>query len=69
MYNKRIVCDIDDTISFCDNRDWKNAKPNPPVIQKLKSMYDHGILQSLGQCNKPVLLKRGFATTLQEFVK
>ena len=42
MYNKRIVCDIDDTISFCDNRDWKNAKPNSPVIQKLKSMHDDG---------------------------
>ncbi len=37
MYHKRIVCDIDDTISFCDNRDWQNAKPNLPVIQKLKS--------------------------------
>ena len=42
MYHKRIVCDIDDTISFCDNRDWKNAKPNLPVIQKLKSMYNDG---------------------------
>ena len=26
MYNKRIVCDIDDTISFCTDRDWENAK-------------------------------------------
>ena len=34
-----------------------------------KSMYDHGILNALGKCNKPVLLKRGFATTLQEFVQ
>ena len=42
MYHKRIVCDIDDTISFCDDRDWENAKPNLPVIQKLKSMYDDG---------------------------
>ena len=42
MYHKRIVCDIDDTISFCDNRDWSNAKPNLPVIQKLKSMYNDG---------------------------
>tara|TARA_B100001173_G_scaffold309137_1_gene320863 strand:+ start:669 stop:1664 length:996 start_codon:yes stop_codon:yes gene_type:complete len=42
MYNKRIVCDIDDTISFCDNRDWENATPNSPVIQKLISLHDQG---------------------------
>ena len=42
MYNKRIVCDIDDTISFCDNRDWENAKPNLPVIQKLISLHNQG---------------------------
>lgn len=34
-----------------------------------KSMYDHGILKSCGKSNKPVLLKRGFGTTLQEFVQ
>jgi len=34
-----------------------------------KSMYDHGILNALGDSHKPVLLKRGFATTLQEFVQ
>jgi 3-deoxy-7-phosphoheptulonate synthase len=34
-----------------------------------KSMYDHGILKTSGKCNKPVLLKRGFGTTLQEFVQ
>ena len=34
-----------------------------------KSMYDHGILNALGETQKPVLLKRGFATTLQEFVQ
>ena len=42
MYNKRIVCDIDDTISFCTDRDWENAKPNLPVIQKLKQLYNDG---------------------------
>ena len=42
MYNKRIVCDIDDTISFCRDRDWDNAKPNLPLIQKLISMYNDG---------------------------
>ena len=34
-----------------------------------KAMYDHGILRKSGACNKPVLLKRGFGTTLQEFVQ
>jgi 3-deoxy-7-phosphoheptulonate synthase len=34
-----------------------------------KSMYDHGILRRCGKTNKPVLLKRGFGTTLQEFVQ
>ena len=34
-----------------------------------KAMYDHGILRRCGKTNKPVLLKRGFGTTLQEFVQ
>ncbi len=34
-----------------------------------KSMYDHGILRRCGKMNKTVLLKRGFGTTLQEFVQ
>lgn len=33
-----------------------------------KSMYDHGLLTAAGQSGKPVILKRGFASTLQEFV-
>lgn len=34
-----------------------------------KSMYDHGILKACGASNKTVLIKRGFGTTLQEFVQ
>ncbi len=34
-----------------------------------KSMYDHGILRKCGKTTKPVLLKRGFGTNLQEFVQ
>ncbi|HHZ65629.1 MAG TPA: 3-deoxy-7-phosphoheptulonate synthase [Flavobacteriales bacterium] len=34
-----------------------------------KSMYDHGILKRCGKTDKPVLLKRGFGTTLKEFVQ
>ena len=33
-----------------------------------KSMYDHGLLTAAGQSGKPVVLKRGFGSTLQEFV-
>lgn len=42
MYNKSIVCDIDDTISFTTNRDWAGATPNIPLIQKLNKLYDDG---------------------------
>lgn len=34
-----------------------------------KSMYDHGILKRCGKAGKPVLLKRGFGSTLQELVQ
>ena len=34
-----------------------------------KAMYDHSILRKCGETTKPVLLKRGFGTTLQEFVQ
>lgn len=34
-----------------------------------KAMYDQGILKKSGESKKPVLLKRGFGSTLQEFVQ
>jgi len=34
-----------------------------------KAMYDQSILRKCGATNKPVLLKRGFGSTLQEFVQ
>lgn len=34
-----------------------------------KAMYDQGILRRCGKSRKPILLKRGFGTTLQEFVQ
>lgn len=34
-----------------------------------KAMYDHGILKACAKTRKPVLIKRGFGTTLQEFVQ
>lgn len=37
-----IVTDLDDTLSFTLDRDWENAKPNLPLIQKLNGLYDNG---------------------------
>lgn len=34
-----------------------------------KAMYDHGILKACAKSRKPILLKRGFGSTLQEFVQ
>ena len=34
-----------------------------------KSMYDHGILRACAKTQKPILIKRGFGTTLQEFAQ
>lgn len=49
---------VDDIIEYSD------------IIQiGAKSMYDHGILNRCGETRKPVLLKRGFGSTLQEFVQ
>ncbi|HNW96779.1 MAG TPA: bifunctional 3-deoxy-7-phosphoheptulonate synthase/chorismate mutase [Bacteroidales bacterium] len=49
---------VDDVIEYAD------------VIQiGAKAMYDHGILRKCGKTKKPVLLKRGFGSTLQEFVQ
>lgn len=33
-----------------------------------KAMYDHGLLAAAGRSEKPVILKRGFGSTLQELV-
>jgi 3-deoxy-7-phosphoheptulonate synthase len=34
-----------------------------------KAMYDQGILRACAKTQKPILIKRGFGTTLQEFVQ
>lgn len=39
---KCLVFDIDDTISIHKNRDYKNAIPIQPVIDKLNRLYDEG---------------------------
>ncbi len=42
MYNKRIICDIDDTICITKDRDFSNAEPVIPVINKINQLYDLG---------------------------
>lgn len=56
-YSKRIICDLDDTICRTLNRDWVNAEPITPVIEKINRLYDYGwdiwIVTARGQlsCN------------------
>ncbi len=54
----RDATQIDEVIEYSD------------VIQVgAKAMYDQGILRACAKTRKPVLIKRGFGTTLQEFVQ
>jgi 3-deoxy-7-phosphoheptulonate synthase len=64
MYGFSIITEVrdathaDDVIQYAD------------IVQiGAKAMYDHGILRKCGKIKKPVLLKRGFGSTLQEFVQ
>ena len=53
---KKLVIDLDDTISWCHDRDWPNAIPNLPVIRKINKLYNDGwdieIFSSRGQLSK-----------------
>ena len=64
QYGFRIVTEvrdathIDDVIRYAD------------VIQVgAKAMYDQGVLRRCGEARKPVLIKRGFGSTVQELVQ
>lgn len=56
-HTKTVVVDFDDTLAFTLNRDWKNARPNDALIQKLNGLYRDGwdihIVTARGQlsCN------------------
>ena len=41
-HHKRIVLDFDDTLAFTTNRDFKNAKANIPLIDKINKLYRDG---------------------------
>lgn len=56
-YNKSIVIDLDDTISFTTTRGWENAQPIVPTIEKIQDLFAQGweihIVTARGQlsCN------------------
>jgi len=41
-YDKRIIVDFDDTIAITTTRDWDNAEPIWPTINKMNNLYDKG---------------------------
>lgn len=55
--NNKIICDLDDTLSFTLNRDFENATPNLALIEKLNKLsakgYEVHIVTARGQisCN------------------
>jgi capsule biosynthesis phosphatase len=56
-YDKRVIVDFDDTIALTTTRDWENAEPIWPTINKMNILYDKGwevwIVTARGQlsCN------------------
>jgi len=63
-YGLKVISEVRDSTHVQDIIQYSD------IIQiGAKSMYDHGILKACAKTNKPVLLKRGFGTTLQEFVQ
>ncbi|MFG1592795.1 HAD-IIIC family phosphatase [Halobacteriovorax sp. CON-3] len=39
---KRLIFDLDNTICFTENGDYKNSKPNIPLIEKMKVYKNNG---------------------------
>jgi len=59
-----IITEVRDATHVCEVIEYSD------VIQiGAKAMYDQGILRACAKTRKPVLIKRGFGTTLQEFVQ
>ncbi|MCG8575570.1 MAG: 3-deoxy-7-phosphoheptulonate synthase [Flavobacteriales bacterium] len=64
QHGLNIITEVRDATHVADVIEYSD------VIQiGAKSMYDHGILKACAKTQKPVLIKRGFGTTLQEFVQ
>ncbi len=63
-YGVNIITEVRDTTHVDEVIDYAD------IVQiGAKAMYDQGILRRCGQSRKPILLKRGFGTNLQEFVQ
>ncbi len=63
-YGLKIISEVRDSTHVNDIIEYAD------IVQiGAKSMYDHGILKACAKIQKPILLKRGFGTTLQEFVQ
>ena len=73
MYNKRIVFDIDDTISFTTNRDWENAKPNQPIIDKINKLFNDGweifLYTARGSITAPQNADKKYRTIIETWMK
>ena len=73
MRRRTICCDVDETISHTHKRDYANATPITPMINKLNKLYDEGWeityftargqlssggdLETINKTRKPVLIK------------
>ncbi|MCY4419353.1 MAG: 3-deoxy-7-phosphoheptulonate synthase [Cytophagales bacterium] len=63
-YGLKVITEVRDATHFDEVADLSD------IIQVgAKAMYDQGILRGCGRSRKPVLIKRGFGSTLQEFVQ
>ncbi len=63
-YGLKIITEIRDSTHVQDVIEYAD------ILQiGAKAMYDQGILKACGKTDKPTLLKRGFGSTLQEFVQ
>jgi 3-deoxy-7-phosphoheptulonate synthase len=63
-YGLNVITEVRDATQIQDVIEYSD------VIQVgAKAMYDQGILRACAKTQKPVLIKRGFGTTLQEFVQ
>lgn len=64
QYGLNIITEVRDTTHVDEVIEYAD------IVQiGAKAMYDQGILRRCGKTQKPILLKRGFGTTLQEFVQ
>lgn len=69
----RDACDEHDLALVTEVRDASHVEVVIDMADMIqvgaKAMYDHGVLRACGRTRKPVLIKRGFGSTLQEFAQ